>query len=180
MFENTRACLRLALSVGLCAACVLLSAEASLAALKPKGAAATVQEATNPKPSKDDILLPMPCDATMAFRAVGTQAEGYLWDMETLFGCDNCDRQDRDYYERRYSVALSGPFSARDMPSDWRGKLPKAEVGNYYFYLAGKNEVTNFQWKAGMEKWCPSASSPLSAEDSRPRPFHTSPSPRDP
>ena len=138
MLESTRAWLRLALGVGLCAACGLLGAEASLAALKPKGAAATVQEATNPKPSKDDILLPMPCDATMAFRAVGTQAEGYLWDMETLFGCDNCDRQDRDYYERRYSVALSHFQPGTCLPTGG-ASFPKP-----------KSATTIFIWRANM------------------------------
>lgn len=139
------------------------------AALKPKGGATSLAEATNPKPDENDLLLPMPCDGVMAFKAVGTQADGFLWDMETLFGCDNCDRQDRDYYERRYPVALSGPFAAKDMPEAWRKALPKAEAGQYFFYLAGKYEVTNFQWKAMMEGWCPSESSPLTADDARPR-----------
>lgn len=139
------------------------------AALKMKGAAATLDSATNPQPADDDILLPMPCGATMALRAVGTQADGYLWDMETLFGCDNCDRQDKDYYERRYNVAVSGPFSNTDLPASWRGKLPKPETGNYYYYFIGKYEISNFQWKAVMEGWCPSDSSPLSADDARPK-----------
>ncbi len=146
-----------------------LPASEALAALKPKEAAATVQEATNPKPAEDDLLLPMPCNASMAFKAVGVQAEGFLWDLETQFGCDNCDRQERDYYERRYPVALSGPFSPADLPSQWQGKLPKAGAGGYYFYLIGKYELSNFQWKAVMEGWCPSQSAPLSAEDSLPK-----------
>ena len=122
-----------------------------MAALKPKDGPATLAGATNPKPDDKDILLPMPCNATMAFKAVGTQADGFLWDMETLFGCDNCDRQANDYYERRYSVALSGPFASHDLPSGWQEKLPKAEAGHFFFYLIGKYEVTNFQWKAVME-----------------------------
>ena len=153
------------------AACLIFCCLSSpaLAALQAKGAAATLESATNPHPDQDDILLPMPCNGVMALRAVGTQADGYLWDMETLFGCDNCDRQDRDYYERRYNVAVSGPFSAQDMPQAWRAKLPKARSGNYYYYLIGKYEISNFQWKAVMDGWCPSESSPLSAEDSRPK-----------
>ena len=138
------------------------------AALRMKGAAVTVEAATNPHPADDDILLPMPCGASMALRAVGTQAEGYLWDMETLFGCDNCDRQDRDYYERRYNVAVSGPFADSDLPSSWRSKLPRPQVGKYYYYLIGKYEISNFQWKAVMEGWCPSDSS-LTDEDARPK-----------
>ena len=140
-----------------------------MAALKAKGAAATVESATNPHPAEGDVLLPMPCNGVMALRAVGTQADGYLWDMETLFGCDNCDRQDRDYYERRYSVAVSGPFSSRDVPTPWQAGLPKPETGNYYYYFIGKYELSNFQWKAVMEGWCPSESSPLSAADALPK-----------
>ncbi len=163
--RTARACMLLAL-------CLLVfpwATPEAKAALQKKGASATLESATNPQPADDDVLLPMPCDATMALRAVGTQADGYLWDMETLFGCDNCDRQDRDYYERRYNVAVSGPFSNNDLPSAWRGKLPKPEAGKYYYYFIGKYEITNFQWKAVMEGWCPSDSSPLSAEDSRPK-----------
>ena len=139
------------------------------AALRMKGAAVSLESATNPHPADDDILLPMPCGASMVLRAVGTQAEGYLWDMETLFGCDNCDRQDRDYYERRYNVAVSGPFADSDLPSSWRSKLPKPQVGKYYYYLIGKYEISAFQWKAVMDGWCPSDSSPLTDEDARPK-----------
>ena len=148
---------------------VFVSVPQAQAALKGKGEAATIEEATNPRPADDDILLPMPCDTVMAFKAVGTQAEGFLWDMQTQFGCDNCDRQERDYYERRYSVTVSGPFSQKDLPVEWHKKLSKPEVGNYYYYLMGKYEITNFQWKAIMEGWCPSANAPLGAEDALPK-----------
>ncbi|MDR2488689.1 MAG: formylglycine-generating enzyme family protein [Desulfovibrio sp.] len=158
-----------------CACALLVGLFASLwtppakAALQVKGSATTLENATNPHPADDDILLPIPCDASMALRAVGTRADGYLWDLETLFGCDNCDRVDRDYYERRYKAAVSGPFSDKDLPRTWRLALPKTETGNYYYYFIGKYEISNFQWKAVMEGWCPSASSPMSAEDSRPK-----------
>lgn len=140
-----------------------------LAALRPKQAEVSVEDATNPRPATGDLLLPMPCGAFMVFRAVGVQASGFLDDIETLFGCDECDRQDRDYYERRYSSAVSGPFSASDLPEQWRDSLPQAESGNYYFYLIGKYEVSAFQWKAVMEGWCPSADAPLHPEDAKPK-----------
>lgn len=148
---------------------VCLNTGTALAALKPKKSPASLSGVTNPNPNDSDLLLPMPCNASMAFQAVGTQADGFLWDMETLFGCDDCDRQDNDYYERRYSVALSGPFSSRDLPADWQGKLPRATAGEYFFYLMGKYEVTNYQWKTIMEGWCPSESSPLTPDDARPK-----------
>ena len=141
----------------------------ALAALKAKGAAATLEEATNPQPASTDILLPMPCNAVMVFTPVGVQAEGFLWDMQTMFGCDNCDRRERDYYERRYSVTVSGPFSQKDLPIEWHKNLSKPEVGSYYYYLIGKYEISTFQWRAVMENWCPSESAPLSAEDALPK-----------
>ena len=139
------------------------------AALKPRQATVTLKDVTNPQPADDDLTLPMPCGGVMAFRPVGALANGFLGDVETLFGCDNCERQDRDYYERRYNAAVSGPFSARDLPPDWRKNLPSPQDGNYYFYLMGKYEITNFQWKAVMEGWCPSSESPLKAHDARPK-----------
>jgi hypothetical protein len=139
------------------------------AALQMKGSAVTLESATNPHPAADDFLLPMPCNASMALRAVGTQADGYLWDMETQFGCDNCERENRDYYERRYSTAISGPFSDKDLPESWRPRLPRPATGKYYYYFIGKYEVTTFQWKAVMEGWCPSDASALTAADSRPK-----------
>lgn len=152
-----------------CLCCAVWVHNAAEAALAPKGGQSTLAEATNPKPDANDLLLPMPCNASMAFKAAGVQADGFLWDMETLFGCDNCDRQGRDYYERRYPVALSGPFSAQDVPEDWRAKLPKAEAGDFYFYFIGKYELSNFQWKAVMEGWCPTETSPLTSDDAKPK-----------
>ncbi len=152
-----------------CLLFVVVAAFPAQAALKAKGEAATVAEATNPKPLPDDILLPMPCNAVMAFRPVGVQAEGFLWDAQTMFGCDDCDRQGDDYYERRYSGAVSGPFSAADLPAAARKNLPQPAAGRYYFYLMAKYEVSNFQWKAVMDGFCPSASAPLSADGALPK-----------
>lgn len=140
----------------------------ALAALRPKQADVSLKDATNPRPADGDLLLPMPCGAVMAFRAAGVQADGFLDDMETLFGCDDCDRQDRDYYERRYSAAVSGPFSIRDLPEAWRKSLSQPNSGELYYYLIGKYEVSAFQWKAVMEGWCPSAGEPLKPQDAKP------------
>ena len=99
--------LSLALAAG-----TLAAPDAARAALAAKSAPASPADATNPVPAADDLLLPMPCKAVMAFRAVGVQAEGYLQDLETLFGSDAGDSQGREFYERRYASAVSGPFSA--------------------------------------------------------------------
>ena len=147
---------------------LVLSPPVALAALPERNAVIDMGQATNPQPADDDISLPLPCGGSMAFKAVGVQAEGFLWDMEIPLGCDDCDRQANDFYERRYQSAVSGPFAAGDLPAAWRKKLPQPAAGAYYFYLIGKFEVTRFQWRAVMEGICPSRSSPLRTEDAWP------------
>jgi hypothetical protein len=136
-----------------------------------RNAPVSLQQCTNPNPAKDDLLLPFPADGVMAFRAVAVQAEGFLWDMNTMFGCDNCERGPRDYYERRYGVAISGPFSLVDFPIAWQAKLPRPISGKYYYYLIGKYEVSVFQWKALMEDWRPGPDTPLTLDDARPKTY---------
>jgi hypothetical protein len=139
------------------------------AALKPRKDAVGPEDVYNPDPDKDDIVLPMPCGAKMAFRAVGVRADGYLRDMRGLFGCDDCGRGENDYYERRYGAALSAPFTARDMPEEIARKLPVAPSGEYFFYFIGKYEISRFQWDAVMEDRCPSAPARPSPDDALPR-----------
>ena len=139
------------------------------AQLRPRDAAVTVEQCTNPEPAKDDLLLPFPGGAVMAFRAVAVPADGYLWDMSTMFGCDSCERGSRDYYERRYGVAISGPFTVQDFPIAWQAKLPRPISGKYYYYLIGKYEVSVFQWRMLMENKTPDQGTPLSADDARPK-----------
>lgn len=139
------------------------------AALTPKDGAIGPEEAQNPQPAEDDVILPMPCGGEMAFKVVGVQTEGYLWDLESNFGCDSCERQGQDYYDRRYSVAVSGPFAASDLPTAWRDKLSEASAGQYHYYLIGKYEVTNHQWELVMAGGCPAEKAALTTEDARPK-----------
>jgi len=136
----------------------------AVAALKAKG---TVQlnEAWNPVPDKADIILPMSCGIGMVMRVVAVPAQGFLWDMESRFGCDNCGGQDRGYYDARHNTALSGPFAAEDLPETWRAKLPK---GQYHFYLIGKYEVSRLQWRIVMQGGCPNPNDPLAPDDALP------------
>ncbi|MDR1686482.1 MAG: formylglycine-generating enzyme family protein [Desulfovibrio sp.] len=152
----------------LCLAFLLLCPEAD-AALKARNDAVKPADLYNPRPDSGDIVLPMPCGAGMAFRAVGVQADGYLRDMQSLFGCDDCERRENDYYERRYRSALSAPFTARDMPASVARALPAAPSGEYFFYFIGKYEISRFQWDALMEGRCPSPSSPPAPEDALPK-----------
>ncbi len=168
-FSATRFSRGLAALAALAAALFLLPLPDALAALARRNATINATEAYNPKPSATDLTLPMPCGGSMVFKAVGVQAGGFLWDLDTLFGSDESDRRGREYYERRYNAAVSGPFSAADLPPAWRDKLPKPGQGQYYYYLIGKYEVSVFQWRAVMEGWCPSDAAPPGADDARPK-----------
>ena len=134
------------------------------AALKAKDEVRLV-EAWNPVQDPADIVLPMPCGIGMAMRVAAVPAQGFLWDMESRFGCDNCGGQDRGYYDARHNTALSGPFAAADLPESWRAKLPK---GQYHFYLIGKYEVSRLQWRSVMRNACPNPDEPLTPDDALP------------
>ncbi len=138
------------------------------AALKLKGSGANLADAFNPRPEDSDIILPMPCNGSMAFKAVGIAGGGFLSDLEMPFGTDKSQRQDRDYYERPYNAAVSGPFSSKDLPKAWQAKLPKNSNG-YGFYLIGKYEVSALQWGLIMENACPAPGSDIDQADAAPK-----------
>lgn len=143
--------------------CLMALPSPATAALARKGEL-SLADATNPKPADDDIILPMPCNLTMAFKLVAVPAKGLLWDMPMRPGIDDSANADRAYYDRRYNTALSGAFSLEDLPPDWRKLAPK---GQNYFYFVAKYEVSNLQWQAVMGNACP-ATQPPSAEAAKP------------
>jgi len=122
-------------------------------------------ETWNPVQDKTDIHLPMPCGIGMAMRVVAVPTQGFLWDMESRFGCDNYGGPDRGYYDARFNTALSAPFTAADLPEHWRAGLPR---GQYRFYLMGKYEVSRLQWRAIMHNSCPNPDAPLTPDDALP------------
>jgi len=135
----------------------------ALAALTRK-AEVSAADACNPKPADNDIVLPMPCGLSMAFKLVAVPAKGLLWDMPMRPGVDDTAHQDRAYYDRRYNTALSGAFTLEDLPAAWRKQAPQ---GQNYFYLVAKYEVSNLQWHAVMDNACPDTAQP-GAEAARP------------
>ena len=146
-----------------CLLCLMALPSPATAALARKGEL-SLTDATNPKPADDDIILPMPCNLTMAFKLVAVPAKGLLWDMPMRPGIDDSANADRAYYDRRYNTALSGAFSLEDLPPDWRKLAPK---GQNYFYLVAKYEISNLQWQAVMDNACP-ATQPLAGEAAKP------------
>ncbi|MDR1490891.1 MAG: formylglycine-generating enzyme family protein [Desulfovibrio sp.] len=139
------------------------------AALSLRRKVPDLAEVFNPVPAEGDFILPMPCGAGMVFSAAGVRAGGFLEDFVADFGCGSCSRTGDGYYESSYRAALGAPLSASDLPEDALRLPPGDAPGEYSFYLIGKYEISNFQWKAIMEGWCPSDSAPMSPEDALPK-----------
>ena len=137
----------------LLAAC-LIAPEAH-AALKARDAV-KAEAASNPHPAPDDLVLPMPCGESLVLKAVGVRAKGFLWDMETRFGCRDCSAEDRGYYDGPYAGSISGPFVIKDLPQEWRQKIRAAnpDADAMQFYFEGKYEVSKRQWDAVMGGQC--------------------------
>ena len=148
----------------LCLACLPALSFPAMAALKAKDEVKLV-EAWNPVPDTADIVLAMPCGIGMVMRVAAVPAQGFLWDMESRFGCDNYGGADRGYYDARHNTALAAPFTAEDLPASWRAKLPK---GQHRLYLIGKYEVSRLQWRAIMRNSCPNPDAPLTPDDALP------------
>ena len=108
----------------LMAAC-LLAPDTGHAALKARDDV-KAEDAFNPNPAPDDLILPMPCGQSMVLKAVGVRGKGLLWDLETRFGRRDGGSDDRGYYDSPYASAISGPFVLKDLPPDWRQKIKAA------------------------------------------------------
>ena len=120
----------------------------------------------NPHPDAGDILLPMPGGLKMAFRLAAVPARGLLWDMPLRPGRDDIANPGRAYYDRRFSAALSAPFTLADLPESWRAAAPK-DGSNCFFYLIAKYEVSRGQWRAVMDADFSAAA--ITADDARPQ-----------
>ena len=135
----------------------------------------TLKSAYNPEEMTDDVSLPMPCGAEMVFRVVAVPVGGYLSDLETRFGCDDCERSGEEFYDRQYSQGISGPFRLSDLPALWQEKLQagrqgvkKANLSDKAIYFIAKYELSNLQWDVVMGS-CPDKSKPLAADAACPK-----------
>lgn len=90
----------------------------------------------DPKPIDDTVILPMPCDGAMAFRMVKTNTREPLEDRAVILGSETNDLPIAEYATQNY---IAGAFNAPD--------------GRYF--LIGKYEVTEDQYKAVMDGTCP-------------------------
>lgn len=104
--------------------------------------------ACNPRPSLDDLSLPMPCGLTLALRAVPIPGIAPLGDRRFSMGTLGNADDERSFYERQHEGYIGAPFSAADLPEDWRSKIGQ---GRGSFYFIGKYELSNLQWQAVMD-----------------------------
>jgi hypothetical protein len=109
----------------------------------------------NPKPDDGDIILPMPCDLKMVFKAVSLPVKGHLKDFETRLGTE--EEHPNGFFDRKYKAFLGSALSLANLPQAFQSvalKTVKPEETDQ-LYLIGKYEVTVGQWQAVMEG-CPS------------------------
>jgi hypothetical protein len=96
----------------------------------------------NPKPDKDDLVLPMPCGGAMVFRRIIVPGGGLLDDRRIVLGGDD---ERFDVSERTRQDHLMGGFSVPKKPEE------------RHFWL-GKYEVSQLQAQAMAGGECPSPS----------------------
>lgn len=92
----------------------------------------------NPQPATQDVILPMPCDGAITLRKVETEAAGALGDQEVWLG--DTDSQ-LGYTQNVLKSYVAGSFSG--------------DAQNLRYFLVGKYEVTELQYRAVMEQECP-------------------------
>lgn len=133
---------RAASTVTALAALLLGSAEAAT----PATTSSWPQEAWNPQPAADDLVLPLPCGGAMAFRPVPTPPEGssLLADRAVRLGGENVATGYADYFRRAYIL----------------GGLPDPRGHGRLFYI-GKHEVTRDQYAALHAPDCRDVPAPI-------------------
>lgn len=96
----------------------------------------------NPKPSDDDVVLPLPCEGSMVFRRVLVPVNKPLDDFGVTLGSEGTALR---YLEQAHPAHISGSFTT-DRPTPGR------------YYLIAKYEVTELQYQAVMQESCPKPS----------------------
>lgn len=96
----------------------------------------------NPKPSDDDVVLPLPCEGSMVFRKVIVPVNKPLDDFGVTLGSEGTALR---YLEQAHPAHIAGSFTI-DHPSPGR------------YYLIAKYEVTELQYQAVMQDTCPKPS----------------------
>jgi hypothetical protein len=109
------------------------------------GAVPWEEKQFNPMPDKDDVILPMPCEGSMAFRKVFIPLAGPLDDYPIKIGEDSAEY---GYVEQTRPAFIAGSF-AGDKPEKSR------------YYLLAKYEMSQLQYRALMDESCPTPGTKL-------------------
>ncbi|WP_218058023.1 SUMF1/EgtB/PvdO family nonheme iron enzyme [Gilliamella sp. Nev3-1] len=91
----------------------------------------------NPKPAKDDVILPMPCDGSLVMKKVFTPTNKSLDDVKVILGSNQKELGFAEYATPNY---IAGSFS---------------DAGKERYYLIGKYEITVLQYQSVMNDTCP-------------------------
>ena len=114
----------------------------------------------NPRPLRDDVTLPLPCDGEMVLRYVYVLAQGTLDDREVSLGYPFSE--DEPGYKQSFISGyrrdfINGQFTVSDLPAGWRKtigpSLPKVDSKTPLkpmLYFIGKYEVTARQFALVM------------------------------
>lgn len=97
----------------------------------------------DPKETEGSIVLPMPCDGSMAFQVVKTGTRKPLEDKSIILGNDGGEQGFAEHATPNY---IAGSFT---------------EKNGERYYLIGKYEVSQLQYQAIMNESCPAPTMPL-------------------
>lgn len=104
----------------------------------------------NPKAADDDVILPLPCGGAMTFRRVDVESTGPLSDMRVDLGASD---DQRGFSENTLAQHVAGSFTA--------------DASSTRYFLIGKYEVSQLQYKAVLEDDCPKPSMRLRLPQNR-------------
>ncbi|MCB1859571.1 MAG: SUMF1/EgtB/PvdO family nonheme iron enzyme [Gammaproteobacteria bacterium] len=104
----------------------------------------------NPKPMEGDVILPLPCGGAMTFRRINVESTGPLSDVRIDLGSSD---DLWGYSENTLAHYIAGSFAADKAPTR--------------YFLIGKYEVSQLQYKAVVENDCPKPSMKLRLPQNR-------------
>lgn len=116
--------MRLSIAAMMTAAAFSMMASSTAFAVDSKDKTA---ETFNPKPAKDDVIVPMPCDGFMVFKKVYTGSESKLQDKGFNAGSTNAEAMLSQSLNQRY---VQGAFKDKEG----------------YYFLISKYELNNAQY----------------------------------
>ncbi|MBQ7585088.1 MAG: SUMF1/EgtB/PvdO family nonheme iron enzyme [Desulfovibrionaceae bacterium] len=138
-----------AIKLLLCFFLSLATQDLALAALQSKNAPISLESTYNPRPLKQDILLPMPHGLKLALRVIAIPG-GLASDRRFYMGVNQIDEQ-RQVYESSFESHIAASFEAKDLPKEWSKELGVSASEGFSYYFLGKYEVSKLQWAAIME-----------------------------